>query len=955
MQKFIAILLFTFLILCYNSFAQGSIITVDVSQQPITISASGISTWEKDGTRIFSGQGNAKIEQGKVQIIGDFVSVWFTEVKVDQYIEGHMDVYCEGNVSLFQEGIVQNYKQLYVRLITNSGVVADSLAIPIQNFEEEQKIGTYLRGKQIRFERREEFASKEGTHVAVPTTSFSSMGEPIDIFADDLDTWVEKDVRIVVATGNVRVKKGSETLNAENIILYFDQDKEGDDEGSKLVYKEFYAEGNVTLIREKDVIIADKIFENFEEGKGVFVNSVIKTTLPEMGVQPGTGLPAYISGEEIRHRGTDQFEIKNGDFSTCGFGHPHFRFHSSSMRLFKTSDHKVITAKKNTLYAGNFPLFYLPYLSFDIGQKSSTLLKDWEIGKSTIFGRFIKTDWDIFSIAFGEKMDEWSDMTLSLDYLQARGPAAGMDFVYSKPSYSGMMSTYYIHDKKGTGINNIPVKYEDRGHFLLRHRHFLPKDWRADVEVSHVSDRTFFREYFYREFKMEKDRETLLYLRKIYNNRGITFLAEKQLRNYDTLIDSRRLNRTNETFPELKYWIIGEPIWDGRLNYTSETELAYHDKIFDWISPKRVEDRFLGRGAWLTAERVFDRVNARHEPEDTIRFDTNNTLNAPFHFLGVRFNPHIGIRFTGYSESVKEDAVTPGRVSRGSDITNPAIPDSNAVTSENQGDGAARGRFAIPIGLDTSTTLSRTYNVYNKLLNINRIRHIMTPEMRFNFIPVVTQNPEDLNQFDGIDALDTYQSIMIGLRNRFQTKQGETGEGVPIDFFDFDLEFNFFPGSAGLNRKRDDFVELDLRLRLSGKLSLLSEGNEINLGTGELDVVNLGLSYHDMPEWSLYLGSRYINNYSSTLILSTMWNLSEKWRVNFLEIYDFKARLREEAGLGVRDKGQNLLTRFVLSRLFHDWLFNITIDLNETRSDTITSFEIIPRGSNKTNKRFGFF
>ena len=47
----------------------------------------------------------------------------------------------------------------------------------------------------------------------------------VDILADDIDTWLENDVRIIVAVGNVRIKKGDETLNADNVILYFDQEK----------------------------------------------------------------------------------------------------------------------------------------------------------------------------------------------------------------------------------------------------------------------------------------------------------------------------------------------------------------------------------------------------------------------------------------------------------------------------------------------------------------------------------------------------------------------------------------------------------------------------------------------------------------------------------------------------------------------------------------------------------
>ena len=928
-MRFLAtIIFFISLILCSKYSAQGALITTDVSQQPIVINANNIQTWDKNGVKVFLAEGDVKIEQGGVQILANSIATWFTEVNV----EGHMEIYCEGNVSLLQEGIIENYEQIYLRLVTNAGVVINPTKGPIKSFEEEQKTELYLHGKKIRTEGREEFASKESPEFG-PHVSISAEGEPIDIFADDIDTWMEKNVRVVVATGNVRIKKDGETLNADNVILYFDQEKSEKDKSPKLIHKEMYAEGNVTLTRKDDVIIAEKVFENIKEKKGVFVNSIISSVLKPPIVKVET--PIYIHGDEIKHRSKEQYDIKNGRFSLCSYGHPHFYFKSSRIKVIKTDKQSIASAKKNIFYAGNIPLFYIPHLSFDLNRRA-TLLEDWETGSTSRFGRFVKTDWDVYSIAFGEKMDEWSDLTLSADYLAQRGPALGLDFKYAIFNSSGYMNTYYINDRETTDINSVPVPQEDRGQFLWRHRQFFgdhgksekdkspTNNWRADIEVSYVSDRSFFREYFEQEFKTEKDRETIFYLRKVSDNRSITLLAENQLRTYDTLVDSGRLNRRNESLPELKYRIIGKPLWGGKLNFTSETEMAYQKRVIDGI-PIGIPavEQFLGRGASLTAERVFDRVPVRLEPEETIRFDTDHMFNAPFSILNVRFNPFIGARFTGYSESVRVDPVTQG----------------------NEGNGTPRGRIAGTLGLNTSTTLSRTYNIYNKLLNINRLRHIMTPEVRFNFIPIVTQNPEDLNQFDGIDALDTYQSIVLGLRNRFQTKRGETGEETPVDLIDFNIAFNLFPGNAGLNRKRDDFIEVDIKMKLTDKISLLSEHNEFNLGKGGVDVFNLGLRYKNTPKWNFFIGNRYIDDFSSSVIFSSALSLSEKWKMTFYEQYDFKAKQGASNELPDRTESQNLATRFVVSRFFHDWIVNITFNKANTRDDTVTSFDIIPRGA----------
>jgi hypothetical protein len=421
---------------------------------------------------------------------------------------------------------------------------------------------------------------------------------------------------------------------------------------------------------------------------------------------------------------------------------------------------------------------------------------------------------------------------------------------------------------------------------------------------------------------LEKDRTTSLYLKKLSGNRGITFLAEHQLRTYDTLIDSVRLSRKNESFPVLKYRIIGEPLWKGRLNFTSETGLEYQNRLFDRIAPRKFDPNFLGRGELLTAERVFSRTPVRYKPKETIRFDTNNMFNAPFRVMGQRFNPFIGFRFTGYSESVKVDP----------------------VTQRNEGDGALRGRIAIPIGINTSTTLSRTYSVYNKFLNINRLRHIIEPELLLNFTPIVTQDPEDLNQFDGIDAIDTYSSVKFGLRNRLQTKRGKPGKERTVDVVDLKTRFNFFPGGAGLNRKRDDYIEWDFKIKLTDNITILSEGNEFNLGRGGVDILNTQLRYIT-PKWNFSIGNRYVDNTSSTVLFSSTLALNEKWSVSFTEQYAFRTEKEDAIGRGNDFSNKSLYAAASITRYFHDWVARMSVSQIGTRdNDNIVSFDITPRG-----------
>ncbi|MEE8190178.1 MAG: hypothetical protein V3T79_01120, partial [Candidatus Scalindua sediminis] len=54
---------------------------------------------------------------------------------------------------------------------------------------------------------------------------------------------------------------------------------------------------------------------------------------------------------------------------------------------------------------------------------------------------------------------------------------------------------------------------------------------------------------------------------------------------------------------------------------------------------------------------------------------------------------------------------------------------------------------------------------------------------------------------------------------------------------------------------------------------------------------------------------------------------------------------RTSAGKLTRTESQNLHTSFAVTRLFHDWIVNMSISKTNTRDETITSFDIIPRGA----------
>lgn len=904
----------------------------NIEQRPFYLLGNQIHTWKKDGIRVFVANKDARVVQGPFQIAADTVVCWFHEEEAMQRAEATVEVYCEGKVTILQDENYEKYEQVYLSFETMTGVVVSPDTQPIETFEDAQETEAVLRGEEIRSMKKEEYLSTE-IPKKVLTAGVSQKEEMVDIIADSIDSWEEGDRRIVVALGNVDIKKEDMTIDADSVILWFDKTEADSSKHSERPLGEIYAEGNVTMRRKDDVIIADKIFENQKENKGIFINSQVRTIpfeQPEVKKSDTAegkermkksqassalaGMSAYIGGEEIRHVGKGQYEIANSTISTCGYGHPHYCFKGKKIRLVQRGVHNIVSSTHNTLYLDKYPVAYLPYLSLDV-RKKERLLKDWQFGSSSRFGAFFKSDWDLYTVTGGNQRD-WSDLTLNLDYLEKRGIGTGLDFEYKGQDMLGYVDTYYIKDKGDSDINDVPIDHEDRGTILWRHRQQLPADWRLDMEYSYLSDPRFLREYFPHEFKQEKDRETVLYLRRIHNTSAETFLINEQFNGFDTTIDSLREKRYSERLPEAAYRIIGEPIGDNQLIFTSESAVTYFDSSFERIKPEV-------------------------QPQSLARVDSVNRVSMPFKPWAFNINPFAEGRVSGYTESID---------------TSDTVDEAN---------GPATGRFIGSLGFDWSSTHWRSYSIYNDFFRINRLRHIFVPELRYTYSPVVTEDPSDLYQYDAIDALDSSHIAVMGVKNKFQTKRGEPGYEKTVDFIDVNLDYYVFlardgiynDGINGIIIRKDNFVNIDFRSQLTDIVAFVSERNEFNTEEFQFDVLSSGFEIYNSPDWQYFIGHRYIRDISSTVMLAADYKISEKWSVLFGEKYDFNSTKIvdvKDGDIDTENKSRNLKTNLVLSRYFHDWVGSLTLELDPVRDDNSYRFDITPKGLEKKSRRFWF-
>jgi hypothetical protein len=225
-----------------------------------------------------------------------------------------------------------------------------------------------------------------------------------------------------------------------------------------------------------------------------------------------------------------------------------------------------------------------------------------------------------------------------------------------------------------------------------------------------------------------------------------------------------------------------------------------------------------------------------------------------------------------------------------------------------------------------------------------------------------------LYQYDAIDALDSSQVAVIGIKNTLQTKRGDPGFEKPVDFVIFNVDYYMFPTNAGIYTdgingiiiREDDFVNIDFRSQLTDIVAFVSERNEFNTEDLEFDVLSSGFEIYNPPDWQYFVGHRFIRDISSTIILAADYRISEKWSVTAGERYDLKSLAKvededEDGDVDVETKPKNLRTNFVLSRYFHDWVGSLTLELDPVRNDNSYRFDITPRGLQRTTPRRFWF
>jgi hypothetical protein len=674
---------------------------------------------------------------------------------------------------------------------------------------------------------------------------------PVDIPQAD-QTYFENGV--AVADGNVELQYGTTTIYADHIEYHKD-------------IADVLAIGHVRIFREGEIFVGDRAVYNLQSRqlhaanfKGDFYPfrfSADSVSSIDPGHSTGPGKP------------TGAYLARDSTFTTSDSSIPDYQLRARSARIYPKDR---IIMRDVTLYVGNVPVFWWPYLYQPLRRDMSYTIRP---GFYSDWGFFTLSEWN-FPIT-----ENWEGR-LHVDYRAQRGLAGGLDSDYrfgpDNQSW-GRFRTYFADDSAPptviVGSNKDHVSAE-RYRISVQNRVYLTDDLYASIDINKVSDVRMLRDFLPQEYRLDPQPDNVASLTQWDKDFTLSLTYRKQINDF---------NDVSERLPELALDVTRHAITPGsNFFYDGESSVARLRRAF-------------ATGA-TTQDYAFNRIDTYHEIIYPMEF---------WKFLSVV--PRVGLRGDYYSQkgAFTQDV---------QDVTVENLLPNNTlqptvvqtVTNKLYTHGAMF-RGVIDAGLETSFKLSKEYpNVESRAWGLDDLRHVIQPYMDVS-LAYSSVNPQkllqvdryqpstqlpifDFPQFNQIDTISTWAVWQVGVRNRLETKRDNaTFNWLQMDtFVDINLKEPTFATGAF---HQGIISNLYNNLTFSPLPWIgFSLDSQTPLNSHGFNDVNTSVNYMASRDLQLTLGHRYLDHdpffaSSSLLDLGGYYRINDNWSISAREEYEF--------------------------------------------------------------------
>jgi len=719
---------------------------------------------------------------------------------------------------------------------------------------------------------------------------------------------------------------GSLGLQADNAVIWYIKGAAARGPGAESEdvigenVRAIYLSGDVVMTSGRRTVRAEEIYYDFEEKKALAINAEMKN------FDVSRGIPIYVRAAELRQLAENKFAADEITMTTSEFYLPQVSLNASRVmitdttgvdeRQEKVSDSSYDAEMHDVRFkVGRRTIFYWPFVRSNL-ERPDIALKSARVGHDNTWGTSVETRWYL-SRLLGLREPEGTKSTLAFDYFDKRGIGIGAEIDYEREDHFGRLLGYVIRDSGEDRLGrhrtrrDLAAPRELRGRFLWQHRHFLPHNWQLTSEVSYASDEHFIEGYYRSEFDVGKEQETLVHLKRIEDNWGLSFLGKARINNFRDKL---------EELPSAEFHWTGQSLFDDRLTLYSDSQVS------------RFRQRLASDSTLSLSEDFFTFMSERAELDMPMRWELAKVV--PFVAGTVAYEDGGGF----YSDidgqaAGREDTIFIGEA--GARVfprplwkVYPAVdsrlwdlkglrhviePHLTAV-GYTESDSAAEQRDILSVGISQRLQTKRGPADNQRT----------TDWMRLDFDVTWVNNSDDASA--GADRF-IWNKPFVPLVDRSSTVLQPLGG---LDRYD--------RRSGGIFGPRRNYFSADYIWRVSDTTAILSDMN-FDMQSGVVQQLNVGFSRLRWPNLSYYIGSRYLkridNNYgeegSNAFIFAASYVLDPRYTVVFSQEYDF-------------DYGANVRSDITLVRRYHRVYWGLTFRVDESMDQSSVVFSIWPEG-----------
>lgn len=643
------------------------------------------------------------------------------------------------------------------------------------------------------------------------------------------------------------------------------------------------AEGHVLIHSDQDVIEGEKVFFNISSQTGIVDNGKLFIAQNHL----------YARGEKIEKKGESTYRLENAKVTTCDGETPDWSLAASELNV--TVD-GYGTMKHGRFLTRDIPILYTPYFFFPAKttRQSGLLFPTFSLSSN-------RNGLDV-ELPFFWAISESADATLYQRYLEKRGFKEGVEFRYFlNPSSFGTLYADFINDRKQVTetIGTMSRDWQEdqkRWSFYLNHETTFASGFNIRSDIHRVSDPWYFRDFSSSNYYLSQYSQT-------GENRfqRISFLGDESL------------GSLNSTVRLTKDWSVYN--LSALASYTDDFSSPTNDgtlQTYPAVNLTGFRQPLFGSPLQLDFGATYVHFY-RSEGQKGHLGELNPTM-----YLPIKLGPYVrATPWAGFLGSIWDRT------------------DSKTDTEDTYGT-----REVFPVGGTVSTEVSRVFTVGSGIGGVEKIRHSITPEIFYTYIPKVPQ--DNLPNF--VVGIEAQNSLTYALTNTIVSKtRGADGNANYLQMMRLMLAqtYNIHESRRTITDpdtdKRRPFGDLTLELDLAPiQYFFFATRNIYSMNTGDWTQSNNDLTLLDNRGDFLSVGYRYTKDSLQEINLYLKASLTSSIDAVYILRRNLLDRKTIESTYGVKYRRQC-------------WLFELNVTSGEYDSTVMAYISLLGLGGGGGN------